>query len=352
MAVNPVMLGGRPVGPGHPVYVIAEISANHHQELERAQALVRAAAEAGADAVKLQTYTPDTLTIDCDAEPFRITGGTLWDGRTLYDLYAEAYTPWEWHEPLVAEARDAGMDCLSTPFDAEAVRLLDELGLPALKIASFELVDLELIATAAATGRPLIMSTGMAGVAEIDAAVATARASGDGGVVLLRCNSAYPAPPAEMDLRTIPDMVRRWDCPVGLSDHTLGTAAAVAAVALGACVVEKHVTLSRAEPGPDSAFSLEPAELASLVRDLRAAEAALGGVRYGPTERERPSLAFRRSIFVVEDVAEGEPFTRTNVRVIRPGHGLAPAHLPTVLGASAAGPIRRGTPLAWDLVRR
>jgi pseudaminic acid synthase len=349
--VPPVLIGGRPVGRGHPVYVIAEVSANHNQDLERARTLVRVAADAGADAVKLQTYTPDTLTIDSDEAPFRIGGGTLWDGRTLYDLYGEAFTPWEWHEPLRDEARRLGIQCLSSPFDATAVDLLDALDLPALKIASFELVDLELIAHAAATGRPLIMSTGMATVAEIDAAVATARANGDGGVVLLRCNSAYPAPPDEMDLRTIPDMAARWGCPVGLSDHTLGNAASIAAVALGACVVEKHITWSRDEPGPDSAFSLEPAELAALVGDLRAAEAALGAVRYGPTGREQASLAFRRSIFAVADIAEGEPFTRANVRVIRPGHGLAPVHLPEVLGGRAAAPIRRGTPLAWELVR-
>ncbi|MCU0274995.1 MAG: pseudaminic acid synthase [Acidimicrobiales bacterium] len=349
--IDPVLIGGRPVGPGHPVYVIAEISANHNQELEQARRLVAVAADAGADAVKLQTYTPDTLTIDSDEAPFRIGGGTLWDGRTLYDLYGEAFTPWEWHEPLRDEAQRFGIQCLSSPFDATAVALLDDLGLPALKIASFELVDLELIACAAATGRPLIISTGMASVAEIDAAVATARANGDGGVVLLRCNSAYPAPAGEMDLRTIPDMVSRWGCPVGLSDHTLGNAAAIAAVALGACVVEKHVTLTRSEPGPDSAFSLEPAELAALVRDLREAEAAIGAVRYGPTEREQASLAFRRSIFAVADIAEGEPFTRANVRVIRPGHGLAPVHLPEVLDARAAVAIRRGTPLAWELVR-
>ena len=273
MTAPAIHIGDRVVGPGQPVYVIAEVSANHHQQLDRALELVRIAAEAGADAVKLQTYTPDTMTIDCDEPPFRIGAGTIWEGRNLYDLYREAQTPWEWHESLRDEATRLGVDCLSTPFDATAVALLDDLGLPALKIASFELTDLELLATAAATGRPLVISTGMATVGEIDDAVATARAHGRGGVALLRCNSAYPAPPAEMDLRTIADMAARWRCPIGLSDHTLSNAASIAAVALGTCIVEKHFTLSRREAGPDSEFSLEPHELAALVRYVRNAQA-------------------------------------------------------------------------------
>jgi N-acetylneuraminate synthase len=261
-------------------------------------------------------------------------------------------TPWEWHAPLRDEASRLGLHCISTPFDATAVAFLDELDLPALKIASFELTDHALIAAAAATGRPLIISTGMAEIDEIDAALAIARRHGDGGIVILRCNSTYPAPSDQMDLRTIPDMVNRWGYPVGLSDHTLGTTSSVAAVALGACMIEKHITMSRSRPGPDSAFSLEPDEFATLVREVRAAHAALGAVRYGPATDERASLAFRRSIFAVADIAEGELFTPENVRVIRPARGLPPSSLPQVLGARAASDISRGTPLRWNLVRQ
>lgn len=347
-----IVIAGRPVGTGQPTYVIAEISANHGGRFERAEELVRAAAAAGADAVKLQTYTADTMTLDSDAEPFKVADGTLWAGRTLYDLYAEAHTPWAWHRPLMNLATELGLALFSSPFDATAVAFLDELGVPAMKIASFELVDHELIHLAATTGRPLILSTGMATEDEIDEGVAVARDGGAAGVVLLRCNSAYPALPEEMDLRTIPDMANRWEAPVGFSDHTLGTAAAVAAVAMGACVLEKHLTISRAEPTADAAFSLEPDEFRRMVDDVRLAEAALGGVRYGPSDREGSSLPFRRSLFVVADVAAGEPFTDANVRVIRPGHGLAPRHLAEVLGRRAARPVTRGAPLSWDDVDR
>ena len=345
-----LVIGGREIGADHPVFVIAELSANHHQSLDRALDLVCAARDAGADAVKLQTYTPDTMTIDSEAPPFRIGAGTIWEGRNLYDLYAEAQTPWEWHEPLARKAGELGLQWLSTPFDASAVGFLRDLDVPALKIASFELVDLELIATAAATGLPLIVSTGMATEEEISTAVAVAREHGDGRLALLRCNSAYPAPPSEMDLRAIPDMIARWVCPVGLSDHSLSASASIVAVALGASIVEKHITLSRREPGPDSEFSLEPDEFAAMVHDLREAHSALGTVRYGPQERERASLAFRRSIFVIADIAEGEQLTRENVRVIRPGDGLTPSALPAVLGRRASVAIKRGTPLAWSLL--
>jgi len=353
LSTNPsstVELAGRPVGPGHPVYVIAELSANHNGSLDQACDVVRAAAEAGADAVKLQTYTPDTLTIDSDAEPFRVGEGTLWAGRTLHDLYAEAMTPWEWHEDLQALAGELGLQLFSTPFDRTAVDFLDAMDPPAFKIASFELVDLELVAETARRGRPLIMSTGMATDDEIDDAVRVARQSGAPGVVLLRCNSAYPARPDEMDLRTIPDMAARWGVPVGLSDHTRGTTAAITSVALGACAIEKHLTLDRGAGGPDAAFSLEPPELAQLVVAVREAEAALGDVRYGPSPAEQASLAFRRSLFVVADVAEGEELTAANVRSIRPGQGLAPKHLSDVVGRKAARAVARGTPLTWDLV--
>jgi len=346
-----IKIGTRAVGDGHPVFVIAELSANHGQDLGRARELVHLAAEAGADAVKLQTYTPDTLTIDSDRPPFVIGEGTPWAGRTLYELYGEAYTPWEWHEALRDDAEAAGVQFLSSPFDTTAVDFLEDLGVPAFKIASFELVDLALVEYAASRGKPLILSTGMATTDEIDEAVAVARAAGAGDVALLRCNSAYPASPEEMDLRTITDMRKRWTVPVGLSDHTLGVSAASTAIALGATVVEKHLTLMRSEPGPDSAFSLEPAEFAHLVRVIREVEATLGSVRYGPSARERSSLVFRRSLFVVRDVRAGEVFTDENVRAIRPGDGLAPKDLARVLGRRAALDIERGTPLSWDLVR-
>lgn len=345
-------IGDRVVGPGHPTYVIAELSANHGGSYERAAELVRLAADAGADAVKVQTYRPETMTIESSLDPFRVSGGTLWDGRTLFDLYREAQTPWEWHPLLQQEAKAVGVGFFSSPFDVTAVRFLVELDVPVLKIASFELVDHALVRAAASTGKPLIMSTGMASVQEIDDAVRVAREAGDGGIALLRCNSAYPAPAAEMDLRTIADMSARWNVPVGMSDHTLGTTAAITAVALGACVLEKHFTRSRAEPTADAAFSLEPGEFASMVAAVREAESALGAVRYGPSDREKTSLAFRRSLFVVEDVAEGERFTEQSVRSIRPGHGLEPRHLDSVLGRRAARRVERGTPLSWELVDR
>jgi N-acetylneuraminate synthase len=347
-----ILIGDRAVGLGLPTYVIAELSANHGGSYERAVELLRLAAEAGADAVKVQTYTPETMTLDSSQDPFRVSGGTLWDGRTLYELYREAQTPWEWHEPLQEEAKAAGVDFFSSPFDETAVRFLVDLDVPVLKIASFELVDHGLIRAAAATGKPLIMSTGMASVEEIDDAVRVAREGGAGGIALLRCNSAYPAPTREMDLRTIADMTARWDVPVGLSDHTLGATAAITAVVLGACVLEKHFTRNRAEPTADAEFSLEPAEFRSMVEAVRDAEAALGTVRYGPSEREKASLAFRRSLFVVEDVAEGEPFTERSVRSIRPGDGLAPRHLDEVLGRRARQRVARGTPLTWEMVER
>jgi N-acetylneuraminate synthase len=330
--------------------VIAELSANHAGDYERAADLVRSAAEAGADAVKLQAYTPDTMTIPCDDDVFRVGEGTQWAGRNLYELYTEAQTPWEWHEPLKELAESFGLQLFSSPFDLRALDFLDKLGVPAIKIASFEIVDLALVRAAAKTGRPLILSTGMATKGEITEAVSAAQAAGAEDIALLRCNSAYPAPAAEMDLRTIPDMASEWQVPVGLSDHTLGISAAVASVALGASLLEKHVTLSRAEPGPDRAFSLEPHEFKVMVEAVREAEQALGTVRYGPSEHEHTSLAFRRSLFVVVDVNAGQRFTTDNVRSIRPGAGLAPKHLETVLERRAARDLKRGTPLTWDAV--
>jgi pseudaminic acid synthase len=346
---TPFTINGREIGPGSPTYIIAELSANHGQELGAALQLVEAAAKAGADAVKLQTYTPDTLTIPCDNAHFRIDG-TLWHGKTLYELYGEAYTPWEWLPELQAAANRHGLDLFSTPFDASAVEFLQRGDVPAYKIASFELVDLPLLRAVARTGRPMIVSTGMATLAEIEEAVETIRAAGGEQFALLKCTSAYPAPASEMRLGAIPHLINTFGCPVGLSDHTLELTVPITAVALGACIIEKHFTLSRSIPGPDSAFSLEPEEFAAMVRAVRVAESALGQVSYGPNAREEESRIFRRSLFVVQDVAAGEMFTPDNVRSIRPGNGLHTRHLDDVLGQRAAVSIARGTPLAWELI--
>lgn len=342
-------IGGRPVGPGHPVYVIAELSANHHHDLERALKIVRAAADAGADAVKIQTYTADTMTIDSDRPPFRIEG-TLWDGRTLYDLYREAQLPWEWHAPLQRAATDAGLDFFSTPFDATAVEFLEGLDVPAYKIASFENVDLPLIRLVARTGKPVILSTGMATLDEVAEAVETFHQAGGRELALLKCTSAYPAPLGQMNLRAIGTLAETFGVAAGLSDHTLGTEAPAAAVALGATVIEKHLTLSRDEPGPDSAFSLEPDEFRAMVAAVRATEQMLGSPEICRTAKEEASATFRRSLFVVADVARGEPFSADNVRAIRPGGGLHTRHLGDVIGRTAAHDVERGTPLAWSLL--
>lgn len=341
-------IAGRRIGPGEPTYIVAEMSANHGQDFDRAASILRAAKEAGADAVKLQTYTADTLTIDNDGPSFRIGEGTLWEGRTLYDLYGEAYTPWDWQPKLKRLADDLGIDFFSTPFDPTAVDFLEEMDVPAHKIASFEIVDLALVRRIAQTGKPIIMSTGMATLGEIEDAVTTVRSAGRGGLALLQCTSAYPAPPEEMNLHTLPHLREAFSVVTGLSDHTLGIAVPVAAVALGASIVEKHFTLSRSEPGPDSAFSLEPQEFADMVAAIRTAEKAVGRVHYGVGERESASRLFRRSLFVVRDVRAGEPFTAENIRSIRPGNGLAPKFLPQVLGRRAAVDLTRGTPLAWE----
>ena len=351
---EPASLGiaTREIGVGRPVYVIAEVSANHNGEYEQAVRILHAAKDAGADAVKLQTYTPDTITIASEREEFRVSGGTLWDGRTLYDLYAEAYMPWEWQPRLKRLAEDLGMDCFSSAFDTTAVDFLEEMNVPAHKVASCELVDIPLIQKMARTRKPLIMSTGMATVEEIEEALQIAREAGATQIALLKCTSAYPAPAEEMNLRTIPEMARRFNLPVGLSDHTTGISVPVAAVALGACIIEKHLTLSRLIPGPDSAFSLEPHEFKAMVDAVRIAEKALGEIHFGLSEKEVASRAFRRSLFVVKDVNQGELFTAENVRSIRPGNGLHTRHLTGVLGKSAARSIKRGTPLSWEFVIR
>jgi pseudaminic acid synthase len=336
----------RQIGAGRPIYIVAEMSANHRQDFEQAVRIVKAAKDAGADAVKLQTYTPDTLTIDSNREHFRISG-TIWKGRNLYDLYGEAYTPWEWQPRLKETANNLGLDLFSSAFDDTAVDFLEEMGVPAYKVASFEIVDLPLIRRIARTGKPMIMSTGMATLAEIDEAVRTAREAGATQIALLKCTSAYPARPEEMNLRTIPHLAQAFGVPVGLSDHTLAIAVPVAAVALGACIVEKHFTLSREIPGPDNAFSLEPHEFQAMVEAIRVAERALGEVRYEVTEREAASRVFRRSLFVVQDVEAGQVFTKDNVRSIRPGYGLHTRYLCEILGCRASRDVLRGTPLSW-----
>ena len=348
--MDAIQISGKKIGAGNAVYIVAEISANHNGSFEQAQKIVEAANQAGADAIKLQTYTPDTITIASNREPFRIGGGTLWDGKTLHELYGEAYMPWEWQPKLKEVAERLGMECFSSAFDASAVEFLETMNVPAHKIASCELVDIGLIRKMAATGKPLILSTGMATVEEIEEAVTAARGAGATQIALLKCTSAYPAPEEEMNLRTIPELMRRFDVPVGLSDHTMGIAVPVAAVSLGACIIEKHLTLSRAAGGPDSAFSLEPAEFKEMVAAVRTAEKALGAIHFGVTERESRSRVFRRSLFVVCDLKRGEKFTAENVRSIRPGHGLHTRHLDEVLGKTRSLDIERGTPLSWDLV--
>jgi N-acetylneuraminate synthase len=348
----PFQIGTRQVGLGEPVYVVAELSANHQQEFEQAVRIVEAAKGAGADAVKLQTYTADTLTIASDREYFRIGGGTLWDGRTLHGLYGEAFTPWDWHPKLKQAANDLGMDLFSSPFDATAVDFLEEMHVPAYKVASFELVDIPLIKKIARTGKPMVMSTGMATVEEIEEAIRAAREGGATQIALLKCTSAYPASPDAMNLRTIPELAQRFEVPVGLSDHTMGVAVPIAAVALGACIIEKHLTLSRAHKGPDSEFSLDPEEFKAMVDAVRTAESALGRVQFGVSDDEAGSRVFRRSLFVVENIGKGGRFTADNVRSIRPAHGLHTRHLEEILGKCAAKDISRGTPLSWDLIAK
>ena len=332
-------------------FIIAEMSGNHNHSLARALEIVEAAAKTGADAIKIQTYTADTMTIDKADGEFRISApGSLWEGETLYGLYQKAYTPWDWQEKIFAHARKCGILCFSTPFDATSVDFLERLDAPCYKIASFENVDLPLIKKVAETGKPIIASTGMATVGELDDLVRTARDNGCEDLTLLKCTSSYPASPAGTNIRTIPHMKELFGCRVGLSDHTLGVGAAVASIALGATVIEKHFTLSRADGGVDSAFSMEPDEFAQLVRECRTAYEALGEIRYAPQEQEKESLSFRRSLYVVKDVKKGERFTEENVRSIRPGLGLSPKYYDMVLGKVASREIARGTAMRWDLI--
>ena len=345
-------IGRHRIAPGEAVYIVAELSANHHQDFEQAIRIIEAAKEAGADAIKLQTYTPDTITIQSDREYFRIGGGTLWDGRTLHELYAEACTPWDWQPRLKQVANDLGLDLFSSPFDATAVDFLESMGVPAYKLASCELVDIPLIQKMARTRKPLLISTGMATLEEIEEALDAARDAGAEEITLLKCTSAYPAAPEEVNLRTIPGLARRFAVPCGLSDHTTGIAVPVAAVALGACIIEKHLTLARSLKGPDAQFSLEPHEFKEMVQAVRVAEKALGTACFGTTTQEEKSQVFRRSLFAVAEVERGELFTSSNVRSIRPGHGLHPRYLPEIIGKRAARDIERGTPLSWDLIAK
>lgn len=340
-------IDNRAIGRNHPPYIIAELSANHNGSLETACKVIDEAAKAGSDAVKLQTYTADTITIRSDKDEFRIKGG-LWDGRTLYDLYEQAYTPWEWHETLFAHAKKRGITIFSSPFDPTAADLLNELGAPAFKIASFEAVDLPLIRYVAGKGKPMIISTGMADLDEIGEAVQAAREGGCEELVLLHCVSGYPAPADDYNLATIADLERRFGVPVGLSDHTLNNVSAIASVALGATVIEKHFTLDRNGGGPDDSFSLEPEDLRQLCRDARITWEAVGTVDYGLKSSERSNSVFRRSLYVVEDIPRGTMFTKDNMRSIRPGYGLAPKHYDTVLGQRATRDLKRGDPLTWD----
>jgi N-acetylneuraminate synthase len=345
-----ISIAGRKVGPGHRPYLIAEMSGNHNQSLDRAMEIVDAAAASGADAIKLQTYTAETMTLDISAPGFVIEDPkSLWHGRQLYDLYREAHTPWDWHKPIMDRAAGHGMHCFSTPFDDTAVDFLESLGVPAYKIASFECTDLPLIRKVASTGKPMVISTGMATVAEIDEAVRTARAGGCHEIVVLKCTSTYPATPENTNVRTIPHLAAMTGCAVGLSDHTMGCGAAVAAVAMGACLIEKHFTLARADGGVDSTFSLEPAEFRQLRTETERAWQALGDIRYGTQAAEEGSRVFRRSLYISRDVKAGEALSAANVRIIRPGFGLPPKHYDTVLGMKVKRDTPRGTPVNWDL---
>ncbi|MCY7759538.1 MULTISPECIES: pseudaminic acid synthase [Bacillus] len=349
--MNEINIEGRKIGPHHPPFIIAEMSGNHNQSLERAFNIIEEAAKAGAHALKIQTYTADTMTLNMNTKDFKIEDeNSLWSGRTLYTLYQQAYTPWEWHKPIFDKCRELGMIPLSTPFDESSVDFLEDLGVPIYKIASFENTDIPLIKKVAATGKPIIISTGMATVAEIDESIRAAKEAGCKELILLKCTSTYPASPENTNISTIPHMKELFNCQVGLSDHTMGTGVAVASVALGATVIEKHFTLSRADGGVDSAFSLEPSELKELVVETGRAWQALGQITYGPSDEEKASLKFRRSIYVKKDIKAGEIFTKDNIKVVRPGYGLEPKFYDVIIGRTAKKHIAAGTPLRWDSI--
>ena len=348
---NDIRIGDRAVGPEQPPFIVAEMSGNHNQSLDRALEIIKAAADAGVHAIKLQTYTADTMTLDLEEGDFLIDDPkSLWHGYSLYRLYEEAHTPWDWHPALFNRCRELGLICFSTPFDPTAVDFLESLEVPCYKIASFENVDLPLIRKAASTGKPMIISVGLASVAELDRAVGTAREEGCEDIILLKCTSSYPASPENSNILTIPHMRELFDCQVGLSDHTLGVGAAIGAVALGATVIEKHFTLRRIDGGVDSAFSLEPEEMKLLTTETRSAWEALGKVSYGFSEKEKASRVFRRSIYISRDIKAGDLFTKDNMRLVRPGYGLPPEYFDVVLGKRVSRDVRKGTPLAWDLI--
>ncbi|MEM9500359.1 MAG: pseudaminic acid synthase [Pseudomonadota bacterium] len=346
-----MQINGRDIGLAARPYLIAEMSGNHNHSLDRALEIVTAAAQSGADAIKLQTYTADTITLDADGPGFVIEDeNSPWNGRKLHELYDEAHTPWDWHSPIMEHAKSLGIDCFSSPFDASAVDFLEGLNMPAYKIASFESVDLPLIRSVAETGKPMIISTGMASVAEISDALRTCHEAGNDQVCILKCTSTYPATPENTNIRTLPNMRDTFGCEVGLSDHTMGTGVAVGAVALGAVLIEKHFTLARADGGVDSAFSLEPAEFQALRDETDRAWQALGQITYGGTKAESGSKQFRRSLYIAEDMAEGEAFTEANLRSVRPGFGLSPKHYDMLLGKRVNRAVNKGSPVSWDLI--
>lgn len=350
MDIKKVEIKNRLVGDGYPTYIIAEMSANHAGSIERAKEIIRAAKKAGADCIKIQTYTPDTLTIDCHNEYFDVKNGT-WEGENLYSLYGKAYTPWQWQAELKEEADRVGIDFLSTPFDRTAVDFLEGMGLEFYKIASFEMIDLPLIEYVASKGKPIIMSTGMASLEEIKEAVETVYKTGNDKLVLLKCSSAYPAVPEDMHLKTIQDLKKRFNLPIGLSDHSMGSTSATLAVALGANVIEKHFCLGREIENPDASFSMTPEEFSSMVKDIRSAEAAIGVPTYGVCKQEESSMVFRRSVFVVKDMVAGETFSEENTRIIRPGYGVKPKYMQDILGNECTMDIKRGTPVSFDMLK-
>jgi N-acetylneuraminate synthase len=346
-----ITIANRTVGSNSPPFIVAEMSGNHNQSLERALAIVDAAARAGAHALKLQTYTADTMTLNMDENEFFINdSASLWQGTSLYKLYQQAYTPWEWHRPIFDRCRELGMIAFSTPFDSSAVDFLETLNVPCYKIASFENTDLPLIRQVAATGKPMIISTGMATIADLDETVRTARENGCRDIILLKCTSSYPASPEDSNLLTIPHMRELFACQIGLSDHTMGMGAALASIALGAVMIEKHFTLARADGGVDSVFSMEPEEMKNLIVESERAWQALGQVHYGTTEKESASLKFRRSLYIARDMKAGETLTRENLRLIRPGYGLAPRYYDLVLGKKVKTDVKKGTPLSWEIL--
>ena len=345
-----IKIGNRALGEGEKTFIVAEVSANHLQDYHRAEEIIHAAKEAGADAVKLQTYTPDTITLDCDNEYFQITQGTIWDGTTFYKLYEEAYTPWDWQPKLMKLANELGMECFSSPFDFTAVDFMEEMKMPAYKIASFEIRDIPLIRKIARLGKPVILATGIAWLEDIERAVRVCREEGNEQVVLLKCTSTYPTPYEDMNIKVIPNMAEVFGCLTGLSDHSLGSSVAVASVALGAKMIEKHFILSRSDGGPDAAFSMEPAEFRRMVEEVRIVEKALGEVTYRLTDKQEKSREEGRSLFVVKDVKAGEVFTADNIRSIRPAFGMAPMYYEEILGKKARMDISRGTPLDWKHV--